>query len=93
MLLALGVQRVGRLDLGRATGWFLVLLGVHTCTVSAIFLLNGTWTTAPEAGLLALAGLAGAAVLSTLLALPRAGARGEAGSSNAVPAEAVLAVD
>jgi hypothetical protein len=32
-------------------------------------------------------------VLSTLLALPRAGARGEAGSSNAVPAEAVLAVD
>jgi hypothetical protein len=93
VLLALGVQRVGRLDLGRATGWFLVLLGVPTCTVSAIFLLNGTWTTAPEAGLLALAGLAGAAVLSTLLALPRAGARGEAGSSNAVPAEAVLAVD
>src|SRR5690606_24688353 len=30
VLLALGVQRVGRLDLGRATGWFLVLLGVPT---------------------------------------------------------------
>ncbi|HTN58156.1 MAG TPA: AmiS/UreI family transporter [Protaetiibacter sp.] len=93
VLLALGVQRVGRLDLGRATGWFLVLLGVPTCTVSAIFLLNGTWTTAPEAGLLALGGLAGAAVLSTVLALPRAGARGDAGSSTAAPAEAVLAAD
>ncbi len=71
LLLALGVQRVGRVDLGRATGWFLVLLGVPTCTVSAIYLLNDTWTTDAGAGLLALAGLAAAAVLSAALAVPR----------------------
>lgn len=71
LLLALGVERVGRLDLGRATGWFLVLLGVPTCTVSAIFLLNGAWVYTLEAGLLALAGLVVATVASVVLALPR----------------------
>jgi hypothetical protein len=85
ILLALGVQRAGRLDLGRATGWFLVLLGIPTCTVSAIFLLNDAWVTTPEAGLLALAGLAAAGVLSVLLALPRLGAH------ESVPAEALVA--
>jgi hypothetical protein len=86
LLLALGVQRVGRIDLGRATGWFLVLLGIPTCSVSAIFLLGGTWTTAPESGLLALAGLLAAAVLSTLLARPRVAA-----PSATSPAEALVA--
>lgn len=71
LLLGLGVQHLGRIDLGRATGWFLVLLGVPTCTVSAIFLLNDTWTTSPAAGLFALAGLAVAAVISAMLARPR----------------------
>jgi len=93
VLLALGVQQVGRLDLGRATGWFLVLLGVPTCTVSAIFLLNGAWTTAPEAGLLALAGLAAAAALSTLLALPRVGAGARDGLSDVAPSEVALPVE
>jgi len=80
------VQRVGRIDLGRATGWFLVLLGIPTCSVSAIFLLGGTWTTTPESGLLALAGLLAAAVLSTLLARPRVAA-----PSATSPAEALVA--
>lgn len=87
LLLGLGVTRLGRLDLGRATGWFLVLLGVPTCTISAIFLLNGAWTTAPEAGLLALATLVAAALLSAFLALPRERAVAT------VPVEAALGVD
>ncbi len=87
LLLGLGVTRLGRLDLGRATGWFLVLLGVPTCTISAIFLLNGAWTTAPEAGLLALAALVAAALLSAFLALPRERAVAT------VPVEAALGVD
>ncbi|MGN6273573.1 MAG: AmiS/UreI family transporter [Protaetiibacter sp.] len=87
LLLALGVQRVGRVDLGRATGWFLVLLGIPTCSVSAIFLLNGSWTTTPESGLVALAGLVAAAVLSTLFARARVEA------DAAAPAEAALVAD
>ena len=73
--------------LGRATGWFLVLLGIPTCSVSAIFLLNGIWTTTPESGLVALAGLVAAAALSTLLARVRVEAEA------AAPTEAALVAD
>lgn len=55
VLLGLGVNRIGTFDLGRFTGWILVLLGIPTCTVPAILLLNDTWTTSPLAGLVALA--------------------------------------
>ncbi|HTM84305.1 MAG TPA: AmiS/UreI family transporter [Mycobacterium sp.] len=73
VLLGLGVTRVGRLDLGRFTGWFLVLLGIPTCTVSAIFLLNGIWSTSGLGGAVALGVLVGAALLSATLARVRAG--------------------
>lgn len=67
VLLGLGVAKLGRIDLGHFTGWFLVLLGVPTCTVSAILLLNGIWSTSPAAGAAALVVLAGGAVLAVIL--------------------------
>jgi putative amide transporter protein len=57
LLLGLGLAHVGSLDLTRFTGWFLVLLGVPTCTVPALFLLEGRWTTSPLAGWAALVAL------------------------------------
>lgn len=73
VLLALGRTRVGGFDLGRFTGWFLVLLGIPTCTVSALFLMDGRWSTDAVAGLGALAALAAltaVAVTLTRLGLP-----------------------
>src|SRR5690625_668063 len=62
-LLALDVQK-----LAPFSGWFLVLLGVPSCSISSLFLLEGTWSTSSVAGLAALGLLAfgtlGAAVLS-----------------------------
>lgn len=72
VLLGLGVSQVRGFDLGRFTGWFLVWLGVPTCTVSALFLLQGRWTTSPGAGLAALAGLLALTAVSVVLT--RAGA-------------------
>jgi putative amide transporter protein len=57
-----------RTELTRFAGWFLVLLGIPTCSVSAIFLLEGRWTFAPSAGWAALVGLAALSVLSWVLA-------------------------
>ncbi len=68
VLLGLGRTTAGGLDLGRFTGWFLVLLGIPTCTVPALFLLDGRWTTSPVAGLAAFGGLAAASVASAALA-------------------------
>ncbi|OBB22649.1 amidase [Mycolicibacterium peregrinum] len=73
VLLGLGVVKVGRLDLGHFTGWFLVLLGVPTCTVSAILLLNGIWPTSVVAGSVALVVLLAATALSVVLARLSAG--------------------
>ncbi|WP_127130483.1 AmiS/UreI family transporter [Georgenia sp. SYP-B2076] len=95
VLLGLGRTRLGSFDLGRFTGWFLVLLGVPTCTVSALFLLHGTWATTATAGLAALAGLALLTALSVVLtrgALPGRGTRREGSPARAggelVPSEA-----
>ena len=74
ILLGLGRTHVGGFDLGRFTGWFLVWLGVPTCTVSALFLLNGRWSTSTVAGVGALAALLALTVLS--VGLTRAGLPG-----------------
>lgn len=68
VLLGLGVTKVGRLDLGHFTGWVLVLLGIPTCTIPALLLLNGVWPTSGAAGLAALAALVAALALSVILA-------------------------
>jgi hypothetical protein len=62
------LMALGRGELARFTGWFLVLLGVPTCTVSAIFLLEGRWTSAASAGWAALGALLALSALSWLLA-------------------------
>lgn len=59
---------LGREGLSRFAGWFLTLLGVPTCTVSALFLLEGRWTLAHAAGWAALAGLLALSALSWGLA-------------------------
>ncbi|GAS87438.1 urea/amide ABC transporter transmembrane protein [Mycolicibacterium brisbanense] len=68
VMLGLGVTRAGRVDLGHFTGWFVILLGIPTCTVPALLLLNGLWTTSVAAGYGALVVLAIATVLSVALA-------------------------
>jgi len=67
VLLALGRTQVGGFDLGRFTGWFLVWLGVPTCTISALFLLEGRWSTSAGAGLGALVALVALTALSVVL--------------------------
>ena len=74
VLLALGRSRAGSFDLGRFTGWFLVTLGVPTCTVPALFLFEGRWSTDPLAGVAALAAVVALTIVS--VALTRAGAPG-----------------
>ena len=102
VLLGLGRTHVRGFDLGRFTGWFLVWLGVPTCTVSALFLLDGRWSTQAVAGFGALAALAALTVLSIALtraglpaaaAVPDAGRSGEAlgapsGHAEAAPSDA-----
>lgn len=61
-LLALDAQK-----LTPFSGWFLVLLGVPSCSISSIFLLEGTWSTSALAGLAALAVLALATVSAVVL--------------------------
>ncbi|MCV7333788.1 AmiS/UreI family transporter [Mycolicibacterium senegalense] len=84
VLLGLGVTKAGRIDLGHFTGWFLILLGIPSCTVSAILLLNGIWPTSPVAGVVALLVLLAATGLSVVLA------RRSAGREDAFPASSGL---
>ena len=62
------LMALGRAELGRFTGWFLVLLGIPTCTVAGVALLRGTWSTSVTAGVLAVGGLVAATVISLVLA-------------------------
>lgn len=63
-----GLMALGKSSLGRFTGWFLVLLGIPTCTVAGVALLREQWSTSPTAGLLALGGLVAATFASAALA-------------------------
>lgn len=85
VLLGLGVAKVGRIDLGHFTGWLLVLLGVPTCTVPAILLLNGVWPTSVAAGSVALVVLLGATALSVALSRRAAAALPEVSVVGSVP--------
>lgn len=62
------LMALGRSDLGRFTGWFLVLLGVPTCTIAGVALLRGAWSTSVTAGALAVGALIVATALSLVLA-------------------------
>lgn len=93
VLLGLGISRSRSFDLGHFTGWVLILLGIPTCTLPAIFLLNGAWTVSPVAGFAALAILAAAGGVSAVLAR-RTGRTDEAvPASQQAPAEEVPATE
>ncbi|WP_124713106.1 AmiS/UreI family transporter [Mycolicibacterium nivoides] len=85
VLLGLGVTKAGRIDLGHFTGWFLVLLGVPTCTVPAILLLNGVWPTSVAAGSVALVVLLAATALSVALSRRAAAGLPEVSVVGSVP--------
>ena len=59
---------LGKTQLTRFTAWFLILLGIPTCTVTALLQLRGAWSTEPSVGLAAFAGLVAAGLLSWALA-------------------------
>lgn len=93
VLLGLGISRSRSFDLGHFTGWVLILLGIPTCTLPAIFLLNGAWTVSPVAGFAALAILAAAGGVSAVLAR-RTGRTDEAvPASQQAPVEEVPATE
>lgn len=67
LLFGLGLTHLGTFDIGRFAGWFLVWLGIPTCTISALFLLNDRWSNSTEAGWAALTVLAVLTLLSVVL--------------------------
>ncbi|WP_051266043.1 AmiS/UreI family transporter [Nakamurella lactea] len=89
------LMALGRSELSRFTGWFLVLLGVPSCTVTALLLLEGRWSTEPWAGLVAAAVLVLGGVLSWTLARSAALRSGDADdAAAAAPAvDATVATD
>ncbi|MGE2721313.1 AmiS/UreI family transporter [Mycolicibacterium celeriflavum] len=93
VLLGLGISRVRSFDLGHFTGWVLILLGIPTCTLPAIFLLNGLWTVAPVAGVAALAVLVVTAGLAAALARRSAGADEPVPTTQEAPVEVVPATE
>lgn len=77
------LMALGRNEFSRFTGWFLVLLGVPSCTVSGILLLEGHWSTTATAGWIAFAVVVLGGVLSWALA--RSGLADTAGADAAAP--------
>lgn len=65
--LALGKTRIGRLNVPRATGWLLLLGGIPSSTVPALFAQQGVWSTQPAAGAAVLVLLAGVVLAAGLL--------------------------
>jgi hypothetical protein len=63
------LMALGKSGLTRFTGWFLIWLGIPTCTVVALFLFKDVWSVTPAAGLGAL--VAAAALTAIALAFTR----------------------
>ncbi|TQL46735.1 AmiS/UreI family transporter [Homoserinimonas aerilata] len=80
---------LGRSSLTRFTGWFLVLLGIPSCSLPALLLINGVWSTSPAVGVFALALLAAATALA--VALTRSSVFRDAARVEATPSPAVVA--
>ena len=89
------LMALGRAELGRFTGWFLVLLGIPTCTVAGVAMLRDAWPTSSVAGWLAVAGLLWATVVSLVLAHSRLARPADDGASvaGASPVEVALPGD
>jgi hypothetical protein len=92
------LMALGKSGLARFTAWFLIWLGIPSCSISGLFLLNGAWVTTPAAGaaaFVALLALTAISVAFTRSAIARpADAAGnpaptvstESRSADAVPA-------
>lgn len=91
LLLGLRVTRIGNVDLGRFAGWFLVLLGIPSCTIPGILQLEGAWVSSPFAGAVALVVLAVGFALSAVLARPRASETSDESSASAAEREVASA--
>lgn len=81
------LMALGRERLNRFTAWFLITLGVPSCTLTGILQLDGHWSTTAGAGWAALAVLAAGALASVSLARSSI-ARGGAQAVGADPAGA-----
>ncbi|MEO7124405.1 MAG: AmiS/UreI family transporter [Lacisediminihabitans sp.] len=51
------LMALDKASLSRFTAWFLIWLGIPSCSISGLFLLHGAWTTTPAAGAAALIAL------------------------------------
>ncbi|WP_349899223.1 AmiS/UreI family transporter [Parafrigoribacterium soli] len=51
------LMALDKAQLSRFTAWFLIWLGIPSCSISGLFLLNGAWATTPAAGAAALVAL------------------------------------
>jgi len=59
---------LGKTELTRFAGWFLIIFGIPTCTISALFLFQDVWSVRPSDGFIALGLLAAGSVLALSLA-------------------------
>ena len=62
------ILALGKTQLTRFAGWFLIIFGIPTCTISALFLFQDVWSTRPSDGFIALGLLAAGTVLALSLA-------------------------
>lgn len=62
---ALQQTHLGRISLSRFTGWLLVIAGIPSSTIPALFAQNGMWVTGSLAGWCALAALIGCLLLAS----------------------------
>lgn len=69
LLLSLRLTALGTLDLGRYAGWLMVFLGIPSCTITAMLMMNEAWSTSAAAGAVAF----GVIVVSVIVAAPLAG--------------------
>lgn len=82
------LMALGKGSLGRFTAWFLIWLGIPSCSISGVFLLNGVWSTTPAAGAAAFVALL--ALTAVSIAFTRSSI---ARSPIARPTDAVVAPD
>lgn len=83
------LMALDKAHLSRFTAWFLIWLGIPTCSISGLFLLHNIWSTTPDAGAAAFLGLLVLTAVS--VAFTRSSiARGANASSTPEPAAAVL---
>src|SRR6185312_2277785 len=68
------LMALGKENLGRFTAWFLIWLGIPSCSISGLFLLNNAWSTTPAAGaaaFVALLALTAVSIAFTRSSIPR----------------------